>query len=372
MAVVPSFFEALAQSQNIQAYLDNSQEFLQSQSIWRNYLDEGVPQNSLSFQTIIGRSRIEAAASIVDPDSSAPLRARGVLESLPGQIPTMKQKFKMSQSDMRKAIDLQNWKMADTTRKNALLKLIYDDVSKCAVAGDKRVDILVLQALSTLQMNVSSTLNPDGVVYGTVDLLAKAYQKQGVPIIWTDPTAVPITNIQDWCQFAWTNFYRKFKRMLMSQKLFFTFSKNAEVKSWLASYYNTAKSAQTYSVTLDKVNEALSAYGFPVIEIIDYVAGVETDGVVGSITPFNETAVSFVPDGKLGILENAYPMENIKPVANKSYANYGPTLVSKWMDDDPLQEFTQMEMNACPSFTELDNIFVLRTELDQDTWTTTP
>ena len=87
MAIVPSYFSTLAESQNIQAMIDNSLLNLQKQSIWRDYLDLGLPQMDLTFEQAIGRDRIEAAASIVDPDAAKPLRSRPSLELLTGKIP---------------------------------------------------------------------------------------------------------------------------------------------------------------------------------------------------------------------------------------------------------------------------------------------
>src|SRR5690348_7888802 len=101
MAIVASLFGNLASNQNLQAMIDNSIDAFQAESVWRNYLDWGVPQIELTFATAIGRSRIEAAASIVDPDSPAPLRGRASLEKLEGKIPTMKQAFSLNQSDYR-------------------------------------------------------------------------------------------------------------------------------------------------------------------------------------------------------------------------------------------------------------------------------
>lgn len=372
MAIVPSFFADLAQSQNIQALIDSSLDNLQTQSIWREDLDLGLPQASLTFESAIGRDRIEAAASIVDPDSPAPLRSRPSLELYTGKIPTMKEKFRMKQSDMR-AIEvlMQSKAFSNDARKNALIKSLWDDVSRAATAGDKRVDILLMQAKSTLSVDVGLSMNPDGVNYGTVDLLAQPYQKQGVPVVWTDlANAKPIDDIERFVETIWKGLGRRFGMIEMSYSLWLTFKRTAQVQDMLKSFFNIGKANGTYAATLNNVNEMFDANGWPMIKLNNEIRSIEVDGKIVPFRPFNENNLCFRPAGKLGTLANAYPMELTHKIMKKSYANYGATLVSKWCDDDPLTEFTAMEMNAFPVLEALDGIFILQTNVVQANYVT--
>lgn len=369
MAIVPSYFSTLAESQNLQAMIDNSLDNLQKQSMWRGYLTPGIQRMELTFQVAIGRARIEAAASVVDQDAPAPLRSRNTLELLTGNIPSIKQKFRLSQSEMRalevmRALNVQN-------DKQALIAKLWDDVSKCAVAGDKRIDHMFLQGLSTFSIDVSTTNNPDGVAYGTISLLNKAYQKQGVPVAWAanPTTATPIDDIENYIRFIGNSFGRSFGRILMSESLWFAFKKTTQVQNYLKGFYNPGSNA-TYAVTLNNVNEFMISNRWPAIEVIDDVIGIESDGVITASRPFDPNNVVFVPNGTLGSLEWALPMERLHPVAGKSYANFGPTLVGKWAEQDPLVEYTGMEMNAFPAI-DVDNIFILDTDLVQASFNTT-
>jgi len=96
----------------------------------------------------------------------------------------------------------------------------------------------------------------------------------------------------------------------------------------------------------------------------NYCFGIEKDGIITPIRPFNDNNLSFLPAGKLGELKNALPMEQLHPVEGISYANFGPTLVSKWRSNDPIQEWTGMELNAFPAI-DVDGIFILKTETVQ-------
>lgn len=363
--IIPSYYQNLATTQNLQFLIDTSQDVLDSQSIWRNWLNVGVPQVSLQFDSVIGRDRIAAAASIVDSDAEAPLRSRNKIERYSGKIPAIKEKFRMNQDDMRAIEVLRALPITSGGGSTALIDFLMKDLQEAAVSGDKRVDLMLLQAVSTLQIDVNTTNNPDGVAYGVVDLLAQAYQKQGVPIVWTDKAnATPIDDIENFIEINLNQRGRMFGALYMSYELWLVFKQCAQVKAQLQSFFNIGKSNASYAVTVQNINEFFAANLWPPITIINYTTNIETDGLSTFIKGFNANNLVFAPAGKLGTLYNAISMEKIHPVQDKVYASYGPTLVSKWADSDPLVEFTGMEMNAFPGI-NVDPIFILTTNVVQ-------
>lgn len=362
MAIVPSYFSNLAASENLQFLLDSSQKNLEQQSIWRKYLTPGIPQMSLSFDAAIGRERIAAAASIVDQDAPAPLRSRNKLELYKGTIPAIKEKFKMNQSDMRQIEVMKRLPLAGNN--SALISFLNKDLAEAAVAGDKRVDHMFLQAVSTLTVDINTTNNPDGAAYGTIDLLGQSYQKQGVPTVWSDVASTPIDDIENFININWKNRGRKFGKILMPYELWLSFKKTTQVKTYLATFLNTGKSASSFAVTLDMVNQMFAQNMWPTIEIINHITHIEVDGLPTYVRGFKSENVSFVPDGKFGILHNAISMEELHPDSTKSYAKFNQTLVSKWAESDPLTEFTAMELNAFP-VPNIDEVFILKTDTVQ-------
>lgn len=362
--IIGSYFKELAESQNLQFLIDAAQTKLEQQSIWRNWLDVGLPQMSLSFDSAIGRERISAAASIVDSDAPAPLRSRNKLELYKGKIPAIKEKFRMNQDDMRTLEVLKALPLAGGNN-SALIAFLDKDLQEASVSGDKRIDLMLLQALSTLTIDVNITNNPDGVAYGIIDLLGKTEQKQGVPVVWTSATtAKPIDDIEKFLSINNNTRGRQFGKILMSFELWQSFRSTTQVQDMLKSFFNIGKANGTYANTLANVNDMFVANQWPPIEIINHVTNVEVDGKPTYIKPFDVNAVVFVPAGKVGTLFNAVSMEDINRVANKTYAKFGPTLVSKWAESDPLVEFTGMEMNAFPSV-NVDGIFILKTDTVQ-------
>jgi hypothetical protein len=345
--------------------LDTAQKNLEQKSIWRNFLNLGLPQMSLNFDSAIGRERIEAAASIVDSDAPAPLRSRNKLELYKGKIPSIKEKFRMNQDDMRTLEVLKALPLGGNNN-NSLISFLNKDLEEAAVAGDKRIDIMTLQAISTLTIDVNTTNNPDGAAYGVIDLLAQPNQTQGVPTVWSNAAAAtPIDDIENFVNINWQTRGRQFGKIMMSYELWLQFKKTTQVKTYLSTFYNTGKAnGGSFAVTLATVNEMFSANMWPQIEIVNHVSNVEVDGKATFLRAFATNNVSFVPSGKLGTLFNAVSMEEIHAVSDKSYAKFGPTLVSKWAESDPLVEFTAMEMNAFPSV-NVDGIFILKTDTVQ-------
>lgn len=359
--VVASLFGDLAKAQNLQTLIDDQLTLLYGKSIWRQHLDWGIPQIDLSFATAIGRSRIEAAASLVDPDSDAPLRSRGALEKLEGKIPTMKEMFVLNQDDYRKLKQLSSLPISDNERTQILIKKLWNDMENAATSTDKRIDIMFLQGISNFAIDVNVLNNPDGVAFGNVDLLAKPEQKRTVVRAWTDPLADPFSDIRDVVRFAGDS-GRVFSDIWIDQTLWYKIQNLAAVKQAISGYQNPGSNAK-FIVTLERVNEYLTANGWPVMKVLNYRTAVEKDGKPFIMNPFNDKNVVFKPAGKLGIVHNALSVDDMERVQGITYAKYDRTLVSKWRDNSPWKEYTQAELNAFPALEQIDGIFLLQTDV---------
>ena len=361
MAIVASLFGDLAQGQNLQALIDNQIQLLYGQSIWRKHLDWGLPQIELTFATAIGRSRIEAAASIVDPDSPAPKRSRNKLEKLEGKIPTMKEAFDLNQDDYRKLRSLENLPISDQAKLQSLIKHLWDDVQLAATSTDRRLDIMFLQGVSSFEIDVNVINNPDGVDFGKIDLLAGSDQKRTVAKVWTDPTADPIKDIEDVVSYAGAK-GRRFAEIWMDQATWTRFKNHPEVYKKLAAFYNPG-SGRNVTATRSAINEYMVENELPQIVVQNHRIAVEKDGKPDVINPFKVENVVFVPGGKLGIVHNAIAIETMEPVEGINYATYDRTLVSKWRDNNPWKEYTQCELNAFPALEQIDAIYLLQTDI---------
>jgi hypothetical protein len=334
---------------------------------YQKYFDWGNPQQTLTYVSAIGRSRIEAAASVVDRDSATPLRSRAALDKLSGEIPAIRQMFKMTENDYRDFIALQAMQgLDDRTKMMQLLDLLFGDVKKSGDAPLKRIDIMCLQAISTGKINIDATTNPDGLAMDQIDLLMPADNFVDVNTSWDNAAAKPLTEDIPGVVKAGQDRGISFAKILISPARWLKFQQITEVKNLLSNFMGF-KQAGNILVTLDNVNAMMLANRWPVFEIVDEAIGVEKDGKISTIRPFEDNNVSFIPDGKLGVIKNAIAMEQIRPVEHVSYATFRPgnrgvgVLISKWSQNEPFGEWTKGELNAFPAVEAIDSIYILQT-----------
>ncbi|MHA4844418.1 major capsid protein [Flavitalea antarctica] len=363
MAKLKSIFGDYADSENLQLVIDSRND--RFAPLWfPSYFNIAAPQMSLTFTSVVGASRIEAVASVVDRDSKTPLRSRPDLTKYSGEIPVVKEMFAMKESDLREFRMMEALSLDPAAKKNQILDYIWNDTKKVGNAAYKRIDMMTLEAISTGFISLSVATNPDGIVLANpIDLLMPSANKTNAAFTWaTAATATPLTDINAVIALGKARGVT-YSKILMSDSLWNKFNKAVEVIDTMKGYFYAGKLGNGFNPialsTLDNVNTFLSANRLPVVEIVDQVFGVESDGVIGVVRPFNDNKASFIPAGNLGTIKNAYAMEELNKVANVSYAKFGSALISKWNENEPLQEWTKAEWNAFPSIDSIDSIHIL-------------
>lgn len=361
MSKIQSIFGAYAT--RLQVVIDTNLDRF-APTFYNRYFTWAPQQASLDFESVIGASRIEAAASIVNRDSSTPLRSRGDLAKMRGEIPAIKEMFKMKESDYRNFLSLQALNVDDATKRQQLLDFLFGDTLKVGNAAHKRLDIMALEGISTGKISLTVDNNPDGLVLtNAIDLLMPAGNQKQAATSWDNAaTATPIDDMETVVK-AGKDKGVSFAKILMSDFLFMKLKATKEIKDTLTAFFYGPKPQAGYNpvavTTLDRINEFLTANRMPVIEIVDEVVGVEKDGVINTLRPFNENNVSFIPAGSLGTIKNALPIEQLRPVEHVSYATYNRALISKWSENEPFGEWTKVELNAFPAFDAIDSMFIL-------------
>lgn len=329
-----------------------------------SYFGMATPQSGLSYATAIGRTRIEAAASVVAHGSEAPLRGRAGLEKLAGEVSAIKVKRKMDEEEYRNWLVMQNMNVADEGKKQQIINLIWNDVRYVVDAVRSRLDIMVKQALSQGKISISAVTNPDGIIPGDIDLLVSSSNKLGVTNLaqsyhadnqWKGDadnvgTATPIDDIAHVVE-TYEDKGIEFEKILMTPTKWRTIAKIKEVKELLGA-----------RPTLDEVNNYLSDRKLPIIELVKGKHQLESDGELSSYTAWEDKYVTFIPAGNLGIIHNALAIEEITPVPGVDYAMTDRTLVSKWSQTEPFGEYTRGEVAAFPGLEAADNIVLLNTE----------
>ena len=325
---------------------------------FQKYFSFGNPQLELTYMTAVGRTRIEAAASVVDREADAPLRSRPNLEKYSGEVAAIKQAFKLKESDVRTWLALQNMPVAGNSQVAQILDLIWGDVQKSGNAAMKKIDMMCLEAVSTGKITINSTNNPDGTVYDDIDLLVPESHKSTVDTLWSvKADATPLDDIREVVQLMGAKGIT-YEKILISPNVLWALQKCEEVISFVFGITLTTETRRIIP-TLDNINEFMTANRLPYFEIVDEVVGIEKNGIITNVKPFAETVCSFIPTGGLGVIHNAYSIEQLRPVNGISYGTFNKALISKWSQARPFAEYTQVELNAFPGLEVADQIYLM-------------
>lgn len=354
-----SLLKEINVGQNLQHLIDRTADRFRP-ILWPNFF-AWKNTTSISYETIIGDASNAAAASVVSYDSAAPLRTRKEVRKLTGEIPSIRQKFRMTEKDLQDYIQMSAGLNADA---KAILNLIYADVKNCAEAPHKRLDAMVLEALSTGLLTLDVTKNPDGMVTEeAVDFGMPAGNNNTVAVVWsaTDKsTVLPITDIMATVTEA-ADAGVVLDRMYMRRSVFNNMRLADEVKDYVTGW-KIGANQNTVNLTLELVNQFLGAEGLPRIILVEASIDIEKDGVTTAYNPWDADNIMFAPAGGMGDMLNGPIVERLFPAKHVTYAEANRVLIKKWSETDPVHEYTACELNAFPSWKNVDKCFILDTE----------
>lgn len=344
---------------NLQYLIDSTADRFRP-ILWPNFFG-WKNTTSISYETIIGDAANAAAASVVSYDSAAPLRTRKSIRKLTGEIPSIRQKFRMTEKDLQEYLLMTTGINADA---KAVVNLIYKDLKSCAEAPHKRLDLMVLEALSTGLLSLNVTNNPDGMVTEeAIDFGLPSGNKEVVTVVWsaTDKATVkPITDIMAVVEEAAAAGIT-LDRMFMRRSVFNYMKLADETKDYVTGWKIGANQNQV-NLNLETMNSFLAAEGLPRIVIINASIEVEKDGTTSAINPWSADNILFTPAGGMGDMLNAPIIERIFPAKHVTYAENNRVLLKKWSETDPVHEYTACELNAFPSWKNVDKCYIMDTE----------
>ena len=355
-----SLLKEINVGQNLQHLIDRTAD--RWRPLWWPNFFGWRDTTSISYETIIGDAGNSAAASVVSYDSAAPLRTRKSIRKLAGEIPSIRQKFRMTEKDLQDYVAMTRGLGGDA---QAIINLIYRDVQACGEAPHKRLDIMALEAMSTAEIVLSTTTNPDGMVTEeAVDFGMPAAQKDTTVVaVWSTggSTSTPITDILAIMEAAEVAGVA-LTRMFMRRAVFNNMRVCDEVKDMITTSWKIGSAQNNVNLTLGVVNQFLIAEGLPRIILVEAQIDVEKDGVTTAYNPFAANKVLLAPEGGFGDMLNAPIMERMFPAKHVTYAETNRVLLKKWSETDPLHEYTACELNAFPSWKNVDKCWIMDTE----------
>lgn len=353
----------LEDSKAFQLLIDNVKQVFE-RPIWQNYLSDKFTL-SLDWRAIMGVMENSPAATVVDFSSGKPIATRPTASKLNGELATLGNKYQMTKKEVREMLELQDNIGRYGITPSDLINFLYPDLQRATIGPHKTIDRLFLEAISTGQMTLTSSLNPKGTVWNQA-LNWGIETVNAQTAVWTTAaTATPLKDIKNVVD-TWIAKGVMFKLMKMSRTTFNLMVATTEFQNAfsleMGSGSKKITTLKNHFLSVDSVNALLESVGLPSIEIIDYPIQIEgKDGSYTTVRPFADNRVSFSVDNNYGEMMRTYSNEERIPNKTKSYAKAENVLISKYSDLDG-NEFTESDFNAFPVLNKANQIAILKTD----------
>jgi len=337
---------------NLEAYL---KETIYDSFYWPTFFPiKSTPL--LTYETLIGEEGARIAADVVAYDSEAPLKTRRVISKLSGEIPPIRVKRKMTETDLNTYNILKA--QAEGADQESLLDLVFNDVDFVVNAVNARLEWLALSAMSYGSITLAATNNNGIVTENAIDFQVPTGNKSGVAVTWsTGATCTPLTDIRTVVDAA-DAVGVKLQYILMRRA---TFNKMKISTEFLGevSFYLTARTGLTKAPNLEQTNAFLVSEGLPKIVLIEQSVGIENDDhTISYANPWKNNYITYIPQVQLGRTLAGPIAEETNPPKQVVQAKKGNILVSKYSSVDPVAEYTKGEINAFPSWNNVDYCYL--------------
>lgn len=354
-------------TKNVQLRFDKVSELnkkLFDNVIFEKYLDWDIPTIGLDFEELIGQYNITVAAPTIGTDAKEAILGTEGMETLKETILNHAITLPMTIKDYRKVLQILDSKsLADSVKTQQLVQLMFGNVQTVVQSVLGKLDIIFCGALSNEgKFTLDDTTNPEGGARGLIDFNQPDANVASATIQWTDANIETvdcfedIQSIIDAAQDKVT-----FAKVLCSPDRISYMCRSKKMKQMI---WGTDKSARI--VQLKDINAYMEENGFPVFEPIRRQVRIQNGTQRTPYSPWNAKNMVFIPEGKLGVVKNAWANNELKPEAGVSYANYGRVRVSQWGVGETQGsngvEFTKAEVLALPVITEMNGIYTLKTK----------
>lgn len=331
--------------------------------IFERFLDWDVPSIGLDFEEIIGKYNISVAAATIGENSNEPIIGSTGLETLKESLLKHALSVPMTTQTYRKVMQILDSKsISDDAKKQSLIKLMWGDVQTVVSAVLGKLDMIFLGGLSNEGVfTFDETTNPEGGAQGSINFNQPGENIATATTSWTPENLATVDCFED-IQAVLDAAQNKtvLAKILCSPSRISYICRSAMMKKMI---WGSDKSAKP--VLLRDLNEFMQSNGFPVFEPIRRQILIQNGTSATPYTPWKEENMVFVPDGKLGVVKNAYADAELKPEQGVAYSNHGRVLVSQWgvgaTTNSNGVEFTKAEALALPVITEMNGIYTLKT-----------
>lgn len=354
-------------TRNVQVRFNKASELhkrLFDNVIFEKYLDWDVPTIGLDFEELIGKYNITVAAPTIGDESKEAILGSEGLETVKERILNHALTLPMTIQNYRKILQILDSKsLPDSAKNEQLIKLMWGDVTTVVNAVLAKLDILFLRPLSNEgKVEIDDNINPEGGVRGTIDFNQPAENIASSKTEWTDGNIETVDCFED-IQAIIDAAQDKvtFSKVLCSPSRISYMCRSKKMKQMI---WGTDKSSKM--VQLKDINAYMEENSYPIFEPIRRQVRIQKGTQRIPYTPWNEKNMVFIPDGKLGLVKNAWSNNELKPEQGVAYSNYGRIRVSQWGVGESQGsngvEFTKAESLSLPVITEMNGIYTLKTQ----------
>lgn len=353
-------------TRNVQARIDAASELnkrIFDNVIYRRFMDWDTPTVGLDFEEIVGKYNLTVAAATIGENAKEPILGSYGLETVKERVLNHAVTLPMTVQEYRKILQLLDSKsIPEEQKKKQLIDLMWGGVQRVVNGVEAKIDIIFLGALSNCGIfTFDSTNNPEGGVRGTINFNMPDTNIAKSKTQWTEANLETVDCMED-IQAVLDAADDKaiLGKILLAPSKVSYMCRSKKMKQMI---WGTDKSSKI--VQFKDINDYMESNGYPTIEKMKCQCKIQNGNVLAPYTPWNANNIVFVPDGKLGVVKNAYANNELKPESDVAYSNYGRIRVSQWHVGETKGanqgEFTKAESLALPVLTEVENIFTLKT-----------
>ncbi len=313
-------------------------------------------------------NNVIVAADVVAMDASIPLKKRGSLANASGKLSKIAIKFRKGEKDIS---DL-NVAIARGTDEATIAAKVLNDVPRVIDGTDARIEMMFEQTLSSGTMLVEDSEN-DGTGV-RVDFYKEENQFHNKGVKWDGnaTTATPQDDVQQLFDKAAED-GNSIAIVMISKKYFNLFRRSKQGKELAASYQGRVFTASTVLPVPGRqlfIDALQDEYGAE-FRIVDSTFKVQKhDGTEQSVRPWVDANVVAIPAENVGRLVYGTLAEETNPVEGVNYEKSGSfLLISKYSNNDPLEEFTSGQALCIPVIDGADSIYLLDADYTASTET---
>lgn len=354
-------------TKNVQIRFDKVSELnkkLFDNIIFERFLDWDVPSIGLDFEELIGQYNITVAAPTIGTDAKEAILGTEGMETLKETILNHAITMPMTIKDYRKVLQILDSKsLPDKVKTQQLITLMFGNVQTVVQSVLGKLDLIFCGALSNEgKFTLDETTNPEGGARGLINYNQPAENIATSKTAWTDDnidTVDCFDDIQSIIDAAQDKVV--FSKILCAPALISYMCRSKKIKQMI---WGTDKSARM--VQLKDINAYMEENAYPTFEPIRRQVRIQNGTARTPYSPWNAKNMVFIPEGKLGIVKNAWANNELKEEPGVAYSNYGRVRVSQWGVGETQGsngvEFTKAEVLALPVITEMNGIYTLKTQ----------